>query len=40
MYEEIAVLLAKDAIKPVPPVEMEVGFYRLYFIVPKKSGGL
>ncbi|MGL5828609.1 MAG: hypothetical protein ACRC0L_03445, partial [Angustibacter sp.] len=29
---EIAVLLAKDAIEPVPPAE--------YFIVPKKSGGL
>lgn len=40
MYEEIEVLLEKDAIKPVPPVEMESGFYRLNFIVSKKSGGL
>ncbi|KAL0148839.1 hypothetical protein M9458_055848 [Cirrhinus mrigala] len=37
---EIAVLLAKDAIEPVPPAEMKAGFYSPYFIVPKKSGGL
>nr|XP_055049768.1 uncharacterized protein LOC129435990 [Misgurnus anguillicaudatus] len=37
---EIAVLLAKDAIQPVPPAEMRSGFYSPYFIVPKKSGGL
>ncbi|KAI2651906.1 ORF V: Enzymatic polyprotein [Labeo rohita] len=37
---EVAVLLAKDAIKPVPPAEMKSGFYSPYFIVPKKSGGL
>ncbi|XP_048039132.1 uncharacterized protein LOC125263974 [Megalobrama amblycephala] len=37
---EIAVLLAKDAIEPVPPAEMESGFYSPYFIVPKKGGGL
>ncbi|KAL0194522.1 hypothetical protein M9458_008094, partial [Cirrhinus mrigala] len=37
---EIAVLLAKDAIEPVPPAEMRSGFYSPYFIVPKKSGGL
>ncbi len=37
---EIAVLLAKDAIEPVPPAEMKSGFYSLYFIVPKKGGGL
>ncbi|KAI2652706.1 ORF V: Enzymatic polyprotein [Labeo rohita] len=37
---EIAVLLAKDAIEPVPPAEMKSGFYSPYFIVPKKSGGL
>ncbi|KAL0183722.1 hypothetical protein M9458_019418, partial [Cirrhinus mrigala] len=34
------VLLAKDAIEPVPPAEMRSGFYSPYFIVPKKSGGL
>ncbi len=37
---EIAVLLAKDAIEPVPPADMRSGFYSHYFIVPKKSGGL
>ncbi|KAI2661461.1 ORF V: Enzymatic polyprotein [Labeo rohita] len=37
---EVAVLLAKDAIEPVPPAEMNSGFYSPYFIVPKKSGGL
>ncbi|KAL0180335.1 hypothetical protein M9458_025777, partial [Cirrhinus mrigala] len=37
---EIAVLLAKDAIEPVPPAKMKSGFYSPYFIVPKKSGGL
>ncbi len=37
---EVAVLLAKDAIEPVPPAEMKSGFYSPYFIVPKKDGGL
>ncbi len=37
---EIAVLLAKGAIEPVPPADMRSGFYSPYFIVPKKSGGL
>ncbi len=40
LREEIAVLLAKDAIEPVPPAEMRQGFYSPYFIVPKKGGGL
>ncbi len=40
LCEEIAVLLAKDAIEPVPPAEMRQGFYSPYFIVPKKGGGL
>ncbi len=40
LREEIAVLLAKDAIEPVPPAEMRQGFYSTYFIVPKKRGGL
>ncbi len=40
LREEIAVLLAKDAIEPVPPTEMRQGFYSPYFIVPKKGGGL
>ncbi len=38
LHEEIAVLLAKDAIEPVPPAEMRQGFHSPYFIVPKKSG--
>ncbi len=37
---EIAVLLEKDAIEPVPPADMRSGFYSPYFIVPKKGGGL
>ncbi len=37
---EIAVLLAKDAIEPVPPADMRSGFYSPYFIVPKKGGVL
>ncbi len=37
---EIAVLLMKDAIEPVPPDEMKSGFYSPYFIIPKKGGGL
>ncbi len=40
LRQEIAVLLAKDAIEPVPPAEMRQGFYSPYFIVPKKGGGL
>ncbi len=40
LREEIAVLLAKDAIEPVPPAEMRQGFYSPYFIVSKKGGGL
>ncbi len=40
LRDEIAVLLAKDAIEPVPPAEMRQGFYSPYFIVPKKGGGL
>ncbi len=39
LRDEIAVLLAKDAIEPVPPAEMRQGFYSPYFIVPKKGGG-
>ncbi|XP_073808527.1 uncharacterized protein [Danio rerio] len=40
LREEIAVLLAKDAIEQVSTVEMESGFYSPYFIMPKKSSGL
>ncbi len=38
--EDLSLLLAKDAIEPVPPVDMRSEFYSPYFIVPKKSGGL
>ncbi len=37
---EITVLLARDAIEPIPPAGMKTGFYSPYFIVPKKGGGL
>ncbi len=40
LHEEIAVLLAKDAIEPVPPAERRQGFYSPNFIIPKKRGGL
>ncbi len=40
LREEIAVLLAKDAIEPIPPAEMRHGFYSPYFIIPKRGGGL
>lgn len=40
LHEEIAVLLVKDATKPVPPPEMESGIYSPYFIMPKKGSGL
>lgn len=38
LHAEIAVLLVK--IELVPTTKMRSGFYRLYFIVPKKSSGL
>ncbi len=37
---EIVVLLAQEVMEPVPPAEMKSGFYRPYFIVLKKVGGL
>ncbi len=37
---EIAVLLVKDAIEPVPPADMRSGLFSPDFIVPKKGGGL
>ncbi len=40
LRDEIAVLLAKDAIEPVPPAERRQGFYSPYFIIPKKRGAL
>ncbi len=40
LRKEIEVLLAKDAVEPVPPADMKAGVYSPYFIVPKKGGGL
>ncbi len=40
LREEIAVLLAKDAIEPVPPAEMRQEFTALTSSYPKKGGGL
>ncbi len=37
---DIAVLLTKDAIEPVPPADMRSGFYSPYFNVHMKGGGL
>ena len=37
---EILTLLRKDAIMRVEPSEQLTGFYFLYFLVPKKGGGL
>lgn len=40
LLAEMAVLLAKDAIESVPPVDMKTGFYSPYFTVPKTGDGL
>lgn len=40
MRVEVATLLAKGAIEPVPPAEMKSGFYSPYFVVPKKTDWL
>ncbi|TRY93182.1 hypothetical protein DNTS_006308, partial [Danionella cerebrum] len=40
LREEIDALLTKGAVEPVPPADMERGFYSPYFLVPKKAGGL
>ncbi|KAI7789533.1 putative NACHT [Triplophysa rosa] len=37
---EVASLLVKGAIEPIPPAEMFSGLYSKYFIVHKKGGGL
>ncbi len=37
---EIAGLLVKDVMEPVPQADMRSGFYSLYFIVPMKDSGL
>ncbi len=40
LEQEISSLLRKEAIKVVPPLDRESGFYSRYFVVPKKDGGL
>ncbi len=40
LHAEIAVLLAKDMIEPVPPAEMKSGFYSPYLILPMTNLGL
>ncbi len=37
---EIAGLLVKDVMEPVPQADMRSGFYSPYFIVPMKDSGL
>lgn len=37
LREELARLLAKEAVRVVPPSEAENGFYSRYFLVPKKD---
>ncbi|XP_040915373.1 uncharacterized protein LOC121195777 [Toxotes jaculatrix] len=38
LEEEIAALLIKRAIRPVPSEETQQGFYSRYFLIPKKGG--
>lgn len=40
LHVEIVVLLAKNAIEPVPPAKMKSRFYSPYIIIPKKGSGL
>ncbi len=40
LEQEVNTLLRKEAIKVVPPLDRESGFYSRYFIVPKKDGAL
>ncbi len=37
---EVMNLLEKGAIEIIPPAQSESGFYSLYFLIPKKDGGL
>ncbi len=39
LEQEVISLLRKEAIKVVPPLDREAGFYSRYFIVPKKDRG-
>ncbi len=40
LEEEVSSLLRKEAIKVVPPLDRESGFYSRHFVLPKKDGGL
>ncbi len=40
LEQEVITLLRKEAIKVVPPLDRESGFYSWYFIVPTKDGRL
>ncbi|KAM3877835.1 uncharacterized protein col7a1 [Diretmus argenteus] len=40
LMSEVATLLQKGAVTPVPGGEAHQGFYSTYFLVPKKDGGL
>ncbi len=40
LEQEVSSLLRKEAIKVVPPLDRESGFYSRYFVVPKKDRGL
>ncbi len=40
LEQEVITLLRKEAIKVVPPLDRESGFYSRYFIVPTKDGRL
>ncbi|XP_024141773.2 uncharacterized protein LOC112154824 [Oryzias melastigma] len=40
LQAEIAALMNKNAIQPVPPAQSADGFYSRYFLVPKRDGGL
>lgn len=39
LSDEVASLLLKGAIRPVPPHDQKRGYYSTYFLVPKKDGG-
>ena len=40
LSRKISALLAKDAIERVEQQVQQVGFYLVYFLIPKKDGGL
>lgn len=40
LRKEISVLLDKNAIRILQPLERQGGYYSTYFVIPKKNGGL